>query len=112
MDRQTIISDMKGSELKQTLQRIENQLEQLSQGKFSDQIERPCNVKEASEFIGCTPATLREKAKARLLPHHRLVADQGKMYFFKSELSEFIKHKKVKTIQEIDNLATEFVKTI
>lgn len=112
MDRLITISDMKGSELKQTLQRIEQQLEQLANGEFNNQFEKPCNVKQAAEFLGCTAATIREKAKARLLPHHRLIADQGKMYFFKSELSEFIKHKKVKTIQEIDNLATEFVNTI
>ena len=112
MEKTTIIAETKGSELKQTLQRIELQIQSLKQATPEGAIEKPCDVKEAAEFLGCTPQTLREKAKKRLLPHHRLTEDQGKFYFFKSELSEYIKTRRVKTIQEIDNLATEFIKTI
>lgn len=48
--------------------------------------EKPRNLKGAAEFLGCAEQTIYQNIKS--IPHHKRF---GKLYFFESELLEYLK---------------------
>lgn len=48
--------------------------------------EKPWNIKEAADFLGCAEQTIYQNIKK--LPHKKRF---GKLYFFESELLEYLK---------------------
>jgi len=53
-----------------------------------NKIEKPMTVEEASEFLGIAVGTLKNKCYNGEVPFHK---PAGKMYFYASELTEYIK---------------------
>lgn len=52
----------------------------------------------ASKILNCKKGTIYNKVNKSIIPYHK---KEGKLYFFKSELIEYIKTGKVKTRSEI-----------
>jgi len=55
--------------------------------------ERPINIRDASKHVHRAVATLYIDCKKGEIPHHKR---KGKLYFFKSELTEWLKEGAVK----------------
>ena len=72
-----------------------------------DDIEKPIDINEASKFLGLSISNLHMKTMKRQIPFHK-TGVKSKLYFFKSELIEFIKEGKVKTIKELGLEGEEF----
>lgn len=51
-------------------------------------VESPMGVYETARYLGIAPNTVRNKAYKNEIPFHK---PAGKMYFFKSELDEWIR---------------------
>ena len=88
-------------ELKQFIQ------EELDKNNLTiTQIEPPCNIEEATDFVGVALGTMYEYTSKRIIPHYK----KGKrLFFFKSELSEWLKEGKVKTLKDIDQEAKDYL---
>jgi len=74
----------------------------------SDQIEKPIDINEAAKFLGLSVSNLHLKTSSRTIPFHKTGGNKSKLYFFKSELIEFIKDGRVKTIKELGLEGEEF----
>jgi len=61
--------------------------------------ELPINIKEASGITGLAIPTLYTKISRRTIPAHR---QAGRIYFFKSELLDWIRSGRRKTVNEIE----------
>ena len=70
--------------------------------------ERPIGVKEVAQYLGCHPNHVRKQCAEKIIPHHRVPGAKSKIYFFESELEEFIKDGKVKTIKDLGIEADTF----
>lgn len=64
-------------------------------------------VKEAADYLGYTTKSLYVKVSSRQVPHSKKM---GKLFFSKRELDEFLKTRKRKSIQEIQEEANHFNK--
>ena len=71
--------------------KIQNQLKGFND---SSQEELPINIKEASKIIGRAVGTIYNKINNHSIPHYK---EGGKIYFFKSELLEWLRKGKVET---------------
>lgn len=49
---------------------------------------KPLTVEEAAEYLGIAVGTLKNKCYKNTIPYHK---PAGKMYFFESELRDWIK---------------------
>jgi|TARA_B100000035_G_scaffold3534_1_gene3107 excisionase family DNA binding protein len=63
--------------------------------------ERPIGTKEAADFLEVSLSTLNRWTAERRVPFHQTTGDRGRLYFFKSEIVEFIKTGRVKTSKEL-----------
>ena len=68
---------------------------------IGDEFEKPIDINEASEFLGLSISNLHMKTMKREIPFHKASGKKSKLYFFKSQLLEFIKDGRVKTIKEL-----------
>ena len=59
----------------------------------------PINIKEAAKITGLAIPTLYTKISRRTIPSHR---QAGRIYFFKSELLDWIRSGRRKTVNEIE----------
>lgn len=74
---------------------------------FSTQEERPLSVNEAAEFLGIPKNTLYSLTSRRKIPVHK----RGKhLFFFKPELTAWVKEGRQKTVSEIQAEARKGVK--
>ena len=64
------------------------------------------DIKQAAEFLHLEIATLYEKTSRKLIPHFK---KGNKLYFTRSGLEAWIQEGKVKTINEIDAEATNYL---
>jgi len=79
--------------LENRLLKIENLIYSLKNEPEKTEVEsheRPIGVKEAAEFLALRPATIYTKASNGEIPH---VKRGGKLYFFRSVLSEYLQGK-------------------
>ena len=76
--------------------------------KEGDRFEKPINVNEAAKYLGISVSNLHMKTMKRLVPFHKPKGKKTKLYFFKSELLEFIKEGRVKTVKELGLEGEEF----
>lgn len=51
-------------------------------------MDKPLGIEEAAEYLGMAVNTLRAKVSKDEIPYHK---PSGKIYFFASELNEWIK---------------------
>ena len=91
------------SQIVQAVQLITSQKE-----KYLEK-EKPIGVKEVSKYLGCSPNHVRKQCSEKIIPHHRVPGAKSKIYFFESELEEFIKDGKVKTIKDLGIEADTFI---
>lgn len=71
------------------------------------QEEKPINADAAADFLDLAKPTLYSKVSRREIPFHKR---NGRLYFFKSELLEYLKEGQVKTLQQLENDATILTK--
>ena len=72
----------------------------ILQGSHSQtEADNPLSIDEVSEFIGKSKPTIYSYVSRNEIPHSK---SGGRLYFFKSEIIEWIKQSKVKTIQELE----------
>ena len=64
------------------------------------------DVKQAAEFLHLEIATLYEKTSRKLIPHFK---KGNKLYFNSGDLEMWIQQGKVKTVNEIDIEATNYL---
>ena len=69
------------------------------------EIEKPCNVAEAAEFTHLEVATIYKLVHTRSIPFHK---KGRKLYFYKSELNEWIRSGQV---NPLDTIARDAEKT-
>jgi excisionase family DNA binding protein len=56
------------------------------------------DMQQASEFLKLKPSTLYEKTSRKQIPHFK---KGNKLYFYLTELQQWVKQGKIKTIEEI-----------
>ncbi len=66
----------------------------------------PMDIKQAAEYLGVTVPTMYSKVAKCELPHSKR---GNKLYFFKSELQNYIKEGRVSTSQEIEAKAQAYL---
>ena len=69
---------------------------------LKSKIEKPVQLKEASEFFSMTPKTLMKRAFAGEIPVHRLPGKRSPYYFYKSDIEKAIRNGKVEVLQNIN----------
>ncbi len=74
-------------------------------GAVKNQLPDILNIKEASEFLKLKITTLYEKTSRKQIPHFK---KGNKLYFYLSELQNWIKQGKVKTREEIESEAVTY----
>lgn len=64
-------------------------------------------TKEASEYVGCTPYTIRDLARKKVITHYKDPA--GRLIRFqKKDLDEWMRHKKVCSNEELEQEALAY----
>ncbi|MVM34028.1 helix-turn-helix domain-containing protein [Spirosoma sp. HMF4905] len=97
------------SETRQLVQSIREYLDQLA--KPSTPIEeRPVRVKEVAAFLNKTEATVYGLVYEKKIPHHK-PDGTGNLYFFLSELSEWVKNGRKATNGELEEQARQHIAT-
>lgn len=71
----------------------------LTRKQEPEKTDNPLSIDEASKFIGKSKPTIYAYVSRNEIPHSK---SGGRLYFFKSELINWIKQSKVKTIQELE----------
>lgn len=111
MNNSTLISSLSAQELLDKLNSIENKIASLKETSQKPEFERPISVKQAAEFLGVSESTIRNKITLRQLPYYTLF-EGTKYVFFESQLVEYIKTGRVKTVKEINVESAEFVEAL
>ena len=62
--------------------------------------DEPLSIDEVTDLIGKSKPTIYGYVSRNEIPHSK---SGGRLYFFKSEIIEWIKQSRVKTIQELEN---------
>jgi excisionase family DNA binding protein len=63
-------------------------------------------IKEAAAFLKKKIATIYEKTSKKLIPHFK---KGNKIYFYRSELEQWLREGKVKTLPEIEGQAATWL---
>ncbi|OJW74283.1 helix-turn-helix domain-containing protein [Spirosoma sp. 48-14] len=84
-------------------QAILNRLDQLTQPSTPTE-ERPVSVKEAAAFLNKKEATVYGLVYEKKIPHHK-PDGTGNLYFFISELTEWVKNGRKATNEELEEQA-------
>lgn len=64
------------------------------------------NVKQVSEFLGLSPATIYDKTSRNLIPFKK---KGNKLYFIRKEIESWVLEGTCKTIEEIENQSLDYV---
>ncbi len=90
------------------LQRGQNEILALLSNKAKPQpeIETPINLNEVSKITGLTKPTLYGYVQRNEIPHNK---KGNRLYFFKSEIIDWIKTGKQKTLKELEAENDEFL---
>ena len=91
------------AEIKNGYLKILTQLQQRVQVSTEDK--DPKNIDEISELTGYTKKTIYGYCQKNIIPHYK---KNGRLFFFKSEIIDWIQSGKQKTINEIESENDEF----
>lgn len=96
------------SQLFKKVSNIESMMQQQAQQPAKSQDEL-LTIKQTSELLGLSVPTLYSKVSRRELP---VIKPKGtkRLYFSRSELMEFVHKGRIKTIEEIQSEAGDFIK--
>lgn len=111
MKSSTLITDYPAQKLQDELNAIKNEIASLKETTQKPEYERPISVKQAAEFLGVAESTIRNKMKLKQLPHYPMF-EGTKFVFFESELVEYIKTGRVKTLKEINAETAKFIENL
>lgn len=64
-------------------------------------IEKPVQLKEASDFFSMTPHSLMKKCQNGEIPYYRFKGSRSPYYFYKSQIEEVLKCGKVITLKDV-----------
>mgnify|MGYP003132555613 CR=1 FL=1 len=64
-------------------------------------IEKPVQLKEASDFFSMTPHSLMKKCQNGEIPYYRFKGSRSPYYFYKSQIEEVLKNGKVITLRDV-----------
>ena len=105
MERTILLTGMDKSEFKGLLK--ETLLEILKGEKDYQSKNAPeiLNAQEAASFLKVKVATVYERTSAKSIPH---VKKGNKLYFHRSELEQWLKEGKVKTVNELQGEAITY----
>lgn len=84
--------------IQERLQRIEQLLTLSSKNVY--------NTEEAALFLGLSESRLRCLASQKELPHYK---QRRRLYFAKEDLEQWLRSKRVKSNEEIDNEAALYI---
>lgn len=95
--------------LDKRLSNIENLLLDIKhepQHKSQPESDNPLNIKDVSELTGYTKPTIYGYCQRNEIPHNK---KNGRLFFFKSEIIEWIKTGKQKTLKELQSDAEAYL---
>jgi excisionase family DNA binding protein len=87
------------SQILEQLNRIEEQLNRES-NNGGDSFNELMSVQETAEFLNLSPATIYGLVSKRIIPFHKRTK---RIYFFKTELFEYLRAGRKATIEELQN---------
>ncbi|MBP1839409.1 helix-turn-helix domain-containing protein [Formosa algae] len=93
-------------EIKHSNIKILNYLHHWEKTKQEQEEEDPKNIDEISLITGYTKKTLYGYCQKNQIPHYK---KNGRLFFFKSEIIEWIKEGKQKTLKEIHSDTDDFL---
>tara|TARA_R100001460_G_C3507798_1_gene171136 strand:+ start:100 stop:426 length:327 start_codon:yes stop_codon:yes gene_type:complete len=64
-------------------------------------VEKPVQLKEASDFFSMTPHSLMKKAHNGEIPYYRFNGSRSPYYFYKSQIAEVLGKGKVVTLKDV-----------
>jgi excisionase family DNA binding protein len=86
---------------------LKEALKEILQTNPTDQmVDRVMEAKEAADFLKLKVSTLYEKTSLKQVPHFK---KGNKLYFYKSQLEQWIKEGKVKTYLEVESEASNYL---
>jgi excisionase family DNA binding protein len=89
------------------LDRIEKAITKLNIGTPIAEVNYPMDIKELSAYLKNSKSTIYTMTCLNKIPHYK----SGKrLYFKKSEIDEWIFSNKIKTIDDIEREAMEYIK--
>lgn len=99
------LTSMTEEEFREMLKDVVREVLSEKQGNGKEQPSEILDVEQASQFLKLKVTTLYEKTSRKLIPHFK---KGNKLYFYLSELRQWIKKGKVKTNDEIECEAATF----
>ena len=99
------LTNLSEQEFKEFLKDALKEILSQQLGAVKQQLPDILNIKEASEFLKLKITTLYEKTSRKQIPHFK---KGNKLYFYLSELQNWIKQGKVKTREEIESEAVTY----
>ena len=100
------LSNLNKDEFKELLKETITQVLKENYKAIESYAPQILDVKQAAKFLHLEIATLYEKTSRKLIPHFK---KGNKLYFNTSDLEMWIKQGKVKTANEIDIEATNYL---
>ncbi len=88
------------------LDRIEKAISNLKIENIIVAESKPMNLKEVVAYLGTSTSTIYKLTATAEIPHNKL---GKKLFFKKEEIDEWIYANKVKTRQDIENEANEYI---
>tara|TARA_R100000654_G_scaffold38347_1_gene64078 strand:+ start:407 stop:754 length:348 start_codon:yes stop_codon:yes gene_type:complete len=88
---------------------VKSAMDEVKEELNNNRHERPLQAKELAKFLSCSPESITNKAKARLLPHYRFKGKRSPYYFFVSQVLEVLREGKVHTWHELGIEGYEYV---
>jgi excisionase family DNA binding protein len=89
------------------LDRIEKAIENLKTANPIQVNNAPMNVKEVSKYLNISVSAIYKRTFKNEIPHYKYAKI---LYFKKEEIDEWIYANKIKTIQDIENEAYEYLR--
>jgi excisionase family DNA binding protein len=89
-------------DLKKEFIELKEQIKALLHSKANPELENPLSIDEIVELTGLTKPTLYGYVQRNEIPYHK---KKKRLYFFKSELIDWIKTGKQKTLKELEGEA-------
>ena len=103
IDPDRLINEISDKSAEKTLEKVLKAIGVQTNGMNHD---HPMDIKQAAEYLGVTVPTMYSKVAKCELPHSKR---GNKLYFFKSELQNYIKEGRVSTSQEIEAKAQSYL---
>ena len=99
------LTNISSQEFKEFLKDALKEILSEQLGAVKQQLPEILDIHQASEYLKLKIATLYEKTSRKQIPHFK---KGNKLYFYLSELQNWIKQGKVKTQDEIESEAVTF----